>query len=94
MDELPEWAFRGGHFRSNFSGEDVPTPWSHKTGEWKREEMVPYGKSSEEYRQRFYRCPDCEDSLLEPSETMEYRFVCKDCRAIYAWSWGGLHQRA
>ena len=90
--ELPEWTFRGGHFRSGFSTNDIPTPWSRRTGKWKRDELVPYGKASEAYRKQFYLCPECDGVLLLPSE-QEYTFNCGSCRIEFGWGFGGLYEK-
>ena len=90
--ELPEWTFRGGHFRSGFSTNDVPTAWSGKTGRWKRDELVPYGKASESYRKQFYLCPECGDGALVPGEK-EYSFACNSCQMEFGWGFGGLYEK-
>lgn len=89
-EKIPGWCYSGGIFRSG----NKPTRWLRKqsgtkTGQWYRNEMVPYGKATPEYRQDFYLCPECEGSL-EPLEK-EYRFVCPNCKLIYGWSFGGLY---
>ena len=73
MSELPEWTRRGGFFRSKFSTNDVPQPWTRKKGLWKRDELVPFGKASEEYRKKYFTCPDCSSSLKIADE--EYPFA-------------------
>ena len=40
-EQLPDWTFRGGSFRSGFSTNDVPTKWTRRNGKWKRQEIVP-----------------------------------------------------
>jgi ribosomal protein L37AE/L43A len=90
--ELPEWTFRGGYFRPGISTNDVPTSWTGKTGRWKRDELVPYGKANDEYRKKFYLCPECDRSSLVPGEK-EYTFVCASCQMEFGWSFGGLYEK-
>ena len=90
--ELPDWTFRGGHFRLNFSTNDVPTKWTRKNGKWTRNDLVPYGKATEEYREKFYLCPECQKPL-QISET-PYHFECDDCRLDFNFSFGGLGESA
>lgn len=88
MSDLPEWTLRGGFFRPNFGTNDVPQPWARKKGRWKRDELVPYGKASEEYRKKYFTCPDCFSSLVIAAE--EYRFKCENCFMVFGWHFGGL----
>ena len=88
MSELPEWTRRGGFFRSKFSTNDVPQPWTRKKGLWKRDELVPFGKASEEYRKKYFTCPDCSSSLKIADE--EYQFKCENCYMAFGWHFGGL----
>ncbi len=89
--ELPDWTFRGGSFRSGFSTEDIPTAWSRRSGKWKREELVPYGKASPDYRRKYFICPECKKQLTLGNE--EYRFRCDDCGLEFKWSFGGLVEK-
>ncbi len=91
-DDLPDWTFRGGHFRSGFSTNDVPTKWTQKRGRWKRDELVPYGKATPEYRTQFYVCPECAPASLKPSDA-QYEFVCEQCETQFKWSFGGLSEK-
>ena len=89
--EIPDWCFRGGSFRAGFSTEDVPASWIFKGDRWQRSDLVPFGKASLEYRERFYICSVCSGKLL-PSAAA-YEFVCSECSEIYKWGWGGLRQK-
>lgn len=91
MTDLPDWTKRGGYFRPHFRANDIPKPWTDLTGYWKREEMVPYGKASDEYRKEYFRCPECKESLTLGEE--EYRFECLPCHLVFGWSFGGLNER-
>ena len=90
--DLPEWTFRGGYFRAGFSSNDVPSAWTHQKGIWKRDELVPFGKASESYRQQFYTCPECDGASLLPTAE-EYKFVCVSCSMEFGWGFGGLYEK-
>ncbi len=92
MSKIPEWAFTGGYFRPGFSSNDVPKPWSQISGKWKREEMVPFGKASEEYRFQYFHCPECDTGRLKPLDK-EYRFGCSNCPLRFGWGFGSLHEK-
>lgn len=87
---IPGWCFSGGSFRA---GNNL-VKWKKKTsgnyvGQWNKNELVPYGKASPEYREEHYLCPEC-DGELEPMQK-EYRFVCPNCRLIFSWGFGGIY---
>lgn len=89
MSDLPEWIVRGGSFRLGYTRK----PWSKKkieprAGLWKRDELVPFGKADDGYRQKFYTCPECV-AVLVPSD-IPYKFVCIQCNLILDFGNGGL----
>jgi len=89
-ENIPDWCYRGGSFR--FSGK--PGKWFKKTsskyeGQWNKKELIPFGKATFDYRKEYYLCPEC-DGSLEPMQK-EYRFVCPNCRLVFAWGFGGLY---
>lgn len=88
-ERLPDWCYKGGFFRPSLHC--APSKWYKKKGRWRREYVVPYGKASEEYREKYYRCPECE-SLLEPSWNKAYTFVCPNCSKIFRFGWGALYE--
>ncbi len=87
-ESIPAWAFSGGYIRFGFSTNDVPTKWTKRNGKWNRQELVPFGKATNEYRAKYYLCPKC-NNPLELSET-PYCFECADCDSVFRFSFGGL----
>lgn len=85
IDERAAWTRLGGHIR--FGSE--PTAWRRKAnGGWDRQELVPYGKATAEYRAKYFRCAECGEALLPTN--MDYRFGCVNCGLVFGWSFGGL----
>lgn len=89
MSDLPEWTMKGGSFRLGWT----PKPWykkktEPKAGLWKRDEMVPYGKVDNDYRLKFYTCPECVAALV-PDE-ISYKYVCTKCGLLFDYGNGGL----
>ena len=89
-DDIPGWCFRGGirltrdkpeKWRQNISGDNI--------GRWNKQLLIPFGRATPEYREKYYLCPEC-DGSLEPM-LKEYRFVCPNCRLIFGWGFGCLY---
>lgn len=85
INESADWASLGGHYRSG----SRPTQWRKKqSGAWDRKELIPYGKASANYRDDYYRCPECDARLLPTN--LRYRFGCEGCGLVFGTGWGGL----
>lgn len=77
---------RGGSFRLN----STPTNWSKKkSGQWHREDLVPYGNVDTEYRRKYFTCPECQNELM-PQEK-KYKFACPSCRLVFGWGFSSLY---
>ena len=92
---IPEWCYRGGYFRppEHF---DKPTEWrkvktGKRKGKWVRYYVIPYGKANPEYRDKYYRCPEC-GNPLKPSTTTPYTFTCMGCGKTFKYGWGNLYE--
>ncbi len=83
--ELPMWTRPGWGAR----GDAEPSPWvKFDSGQWKRKALIQFGNATIEYREKYYRCPEC-GGVLWPL-TREYRFGCKGCGLIFGAGFGGL----
>ncbi len=92
MSDPPEWTFQGGYFRSGLGANDVPSNWYKRKGKWIRNEIVPFGKASAEYRNRYYRCPECNDGVLIP-ERDQRLFDCSECSMQFTMFFGSLTEK-
>lgn len=92
MNEIPDWTFKGGSFRSGYGTNDIPSRWYKKKGRWRRDEIVPFGKATDDYRVKYYCCPECEDGKLLP-EPERRVFGCERCGLLFSTFFGSLTER-
>lgn len=89
-NKIPSWCYRGGSIRfDNKPGDWFKKPSGNYEGQWNRKELITYGKANDEYRVKYYSCPECNNQLL-PIE-QQYRFACSGCHLIFAYGFGGLY---
>lgn len=88
MDMIPTWVIDD---TSGAAGGE-PSDWTSTQKEhgtfWLREGLVSFGRANALYRNRFYRCPDC-DSFLRPLRRRGF-FACVGCLTAYQWRDGTL----
>ena len=60
-------------------------------GAWGCMELVPYAKTTPEYRTRFFRCAECNDVRLQTN--IDYKFGCTGCGLVFGSVLGLLGDR-
>ena len=75
MDRIPVWVIDENS--SALPGSE-PSPWASEFDEhgtlWARHGLLSFGRANALYRNRHYRCPEC-DSFLRPLRRRGY-FAC------------------
>ena len=88
MDRIPTWVIddRSG------AAEGDPAPWEAEAGEhgtlWSRGGLQAFGRANALYRNKHYRCPECE-SFLRPLRRRGF-FACVGCLVAFQWRAGSL----
>ncbi|MEE4299723.1 MAG: hypothetical protein V2J24_09795 [Pseudomonadales bacterium] len=88
MDRIPTWVIDD---TSGAAGAE-PSDWTSTEEEhgvfWRRVGLKPFGRANALFRNRFYRCPDC-DSFLRPLRRRGF-FACVGCLTAFQWRGGVL----
>jgi hypothetical protein len=88
MDRIPVWIIDD----ASGATEGTPSDWEKSEdaygGVWKRIGLMAFGRANALYRNRHYRCPDCE-SFLRPLRRRGF-FACVGCLTAFKWRDGEL----